>query len=159
MTLYETFMPSPMGELRLLADSTGLRGIYYQEHKHVPTLVSESAHDHPVLLEARKQLDEYFAGERKKFDVPLALHGTPFMLRVWEVLGKIPFGTTATYKQLAESIGAPKSSRAVGRAIALNPISIILPCHRVVGSSGKLTGYAGGLSCKEWLLKYEGRSV
>ncbi len=156
MTLYESQLSSPLKRLRLLADDEGLRGIYFEEHNHLPVLVSTPAHDHPVLLEAKKQLEEYFAKERTEFDLPLSLKGTPFTLRVWDVLGQIPFGATSTYKTLAESLGVPKASRAVGRAIAVNPVSIILPCHRVLGSSGKLTGYAGGLSNKEWLLKHEG---
>lgn len=155
MTLYETTMDGPFGKLRLIADDNGLRGIYYQDHKNVPNLATIPSEDHPILLRARQQLAEYFAGERMKFDLPLSLHGTPFMRRVWEALDAIPFGETRTYGELARAIGAPNASRAVGRANGLNPVSIVVPCHRVVGSSGKLTGYAGGLDNKERLLRHE----
>ena len=155
MILSETTMESPLGPLRLLADDRGLRGLYYQDHKNVPNLDSNADENHPVLSETRRQLEQYFAGQRQDFELPLSLQGTPFMLEVWEALGKIPFGTKVTYGQLAESIGRPKASRAVGRANGLNPVSIVLPCHRVVGSNGKLTGYAGGLGNKDWLLQHE----
>jgi len=155
MTLSETTVESPLGPLRLLADEKGLRGLYYQDHKNVPSLASKTDGNHPVLTEARRQLEEYFSGERREFNLPLSLQGTPFMLEVWEALDKIPFGTKVTYGQLAETIGRPKASRAVGRANGLNPVSIVLPCHRVVGSNGKLTGYAGGLGNKDWLLRHE----
>ena len=155
MILSETTMESPLGPLRLLADDKGLRGLYYQDHKNIPNLDSNADENHPVLSETRQQLEEYFCGERRDFELPLSLQGTPFMLEVWEALGKIPFGAKVTYGQLAESIGRPKASRAVGRANGLNPISIVLPCHRVVGSNGKLTGYAGGLGNKDWLLRHE----
>ncbi len=155
MTLSETTIESPLGPLRLLADDNGLRGLYYQEHKNVPPLNSRPESTHPVLVEARRQVEEYFSGKRREFELPLSLQGTPFMLEVWDALGKIPFGTKVTYGQLAETVGRPKASRAVGRANGLNPVSIVLPCHRVVGSNGKLTGYAGGLGNKEWLLQHE----
>lgn len=155
MILSETFMKSPLGPLRLLADDKGLRGLYYQDHRNVPKLTSRPRSDHPVLVETRRQLEEYFCGVRRQFELPLSLQGTPFMLAVWEALGTIPFGEKVTYGQLAEAIGRPKASRAVGRANGLNPVSIVLPCHRVVGSNGKLTGYAGGLSNKDWLLRHE----
>src|SRR5205807_4847601 len=103
----------------------------------------------------RKQLAEYFAGERRQFDVPLKLAGTPFQQRVWLELARIPFGTTITYAELAQRLGRPTASRAVGHANGRNPISIIVPCHRVIGADGKLTGYAGGLDKKQWLLAWE----
>ena len=102
-----------------------------------------------------KQLQEYFAKKRKTFDVQFNLKGTPFQMRVWQQLQKIPYGQTQTYKQIAEAIGKPKASRAVGMAIHNNPIAIIIPCHRVIGSNGKLTGYAGGLDLKQYLLNIE----
>lgn len=102
-----------------------------------------------------KQLQEYFAKKRKAFDVQFNLKGTPFQMRVWQQLQKIPYGQTQTYKQIAEAIGKPKASRAVGMAIHNNPIAIIIPCHRVIGSNGKLTGYAGGLDLKQHLLNIE----
>lgn len=155
MKLYESSIDGPLGKLRLIADDNGLRGIYYQDHKNVPNLATIPSVEHPILIRARQQLAEYFAGERTVFDLPLSLHGTPFMQRVWEALAAIPFGETRTYGELARVIGVPKASRAVGRANGLNPVSIVLPCHRVVGSSGKLTGYAGGLDNKERLLRHE----
>ena len=103
----------------------------------------------------REQLAEYFAGERQQFDVPLKLAGTPFQQRVWQELVRIPFGTTITYAQLAQRVGQPTASRAVGHANGRNPISIIVPCHRVIGANGKLTGYAGGVDKKQWLLAWE----
>ena len=103
----------------------------------------------------RKQLAEYFAGARQQFDVPLKLTGTPFQKRVWQELVRIPFGTTISYAQLAQRIGKPTAARAVGHANGRNPISIIVPCHRVIGADGKLTGYAGGVNNKQWLLAWE----
>ena len=105
----------------------------------------------------REQLAEYFAGERQEFDVPLKLAGTPFQQRVWRELVRIPFGTTITYAELARRIGQPTASRAVGHANGRNPISILVPCHRVIGADGKLTGYAGGVEKKQWLLAWERR--
>lgn len=107
--------------------------------------------------EAAKQLREYFAGKRKDFSLPLELKGTDFQKKVWRALQKIPYGKTVTYSDIAKSIGKPKAVRAVGQAINRNPISIIIPCHRVIGKDGSLTGYAGGLWRKEWLLKHEQR--
>ncbi|MCA9777011.1 MAG: methylated-DNA--[protein]-cysteine S-methyltransferase [Candidatus Eremiobacteraeota bacterium] len=155
MKIYETTISTPLGKLRLLATENGLRGIYYQDHKNVPSLTTEPSQNHPILSETERQLAEYFAGSRRDFDLSLDLQGTPFMLQVWQALGQISFGTSVTYGELARDLGNPKASRAVGRANGLNPVSIVLPCHRVVGSNGKLTGYAGGLDNKEWLLKHE----
>ena len=111
--------------------------------------------DHPVLLETERQLGEYFAGERRTFDVPLSFAGTDFQKRVWAALLAIPFGETRSYGEIAQQLGAPGASRAVGAANGRNPISIIAPCHRVVGSNGKLTGFAGGLDAKAFLLALE----
>lgn len=155
MTIHETAISTPLGQLRLLATDNGLRGIYYQDHKNVPSLTTEPSQNHPILSETARQLGEYFAGRRRDFSLSLDLEGTPFMLEVWEALGQIPFATSVTYGELAKTLGNPKASRAVGRANGLNPVSIVLPCHRVVGSNGKLTGYAGGLKNKEWLLQHE----
>ncbi|WP_288561405.1 methylated-DNA--[protein]-cysteine S-methyltransferase [uncultured Victivallis sp.] len=112
----------------------------------------------PLLAEAMRQLAEYFAGERREFELPLALEGTPFMRRVWAELVKVPYGATATYGEIAERIGNPGGSRAVGLANNRNPIAIIIPCHRIIGSSGKLVGYAGGVELKERLLALESGS-
>lgn len=112
----------------------------------------------PLLAEAMRQLAEYFAGERREFELPLAPEGTPFMRRVWAELVKVPYGATATYGEIAERIGNPGGSRAVGLANNRNPIAIIIPCHRIIGSSGKLVGYAGGVELKERLLAQESGS-
>jgi methylated-DNA-[protein]-cysteine S-methyltransferase len=109
----------------------------------------------PVLRAAAAQLAEYFAGKRRTFDLPLAPHGTPFQLAVWSALRAIPYGETRNYAELARAIGRPTASRAVGAANGKNPLGIIVPCHRVIGASGALTGYAGGLSAKRWLLELE----
>ena len=109
------------------------------------------------LREARRQLEEYFAGHRREFDLPLRLHGTQFQRRVWDVLTEIPYGVTWSYGQLAKRIDHPNASRAVGLANGRNPISILVPCHRVIGANGSLTGYGGGLDRKQWLLAHEGR--
>lgn len=113
----------------------------------------------PLLLEAKKQLEEYFLGQRKVFNLPIGLGGTDFQRKVWLAIGKIPFGQTTTYAKLAEQLGDPAAIRAVGTAIGANPLLIILPCHRIIGSNGSLTGYAGGLEKKKALLQLEGRAV
>jgi len=127
------------------------------EYKHGEEVRDEWAHsdDLPLLQEAKRQLTAYFDGTLKEFDVPLAMRGTPFQLRVWEELVRIPYGTTMSYGELARRVGNPNASRAVGLANGRNPISIIVPCHRVIGSDGKLTGYGGGLPRKSALLAFE----
>jgi methylated-DNA-[protein]-cysteine S-methyltransferase len=157
MTLLTTSMASPLGRLRLFATGDALIGIYLPDHKAAPALVAREQPDHPVLRAARDQLDAYFAGTRTRFALPLAPAGTPFQHAVWQALGEIPFGATWTYAALARRLGRPNASRAVGAANARNPISIIVPCHRVVGSGGALTGYAGGVAAKQWLLDHEVR--
>ena len=112
-----------------------------------------------LVIEVKRQLNEYFRGERKKFDLPLALCGTPFQLKVWEALQTIPYGETRSYKEIAIQVGSPKGCRAVGMANNKNPIPIIIPCHRVVGGNGKLVGYAGGLDKKEYLLEVENCNI
>lgn len=148
---------SPVGELTLVADDSGLTAILWENDK--PDRVrlgalSEKA-DHPILVETERQLGQYFAGERRTFDVPLSFAGTEFQKRVWAALLAIPFGETRSYGEIAHQLGAPGASRAVGAANGRNPISIIAPCHRVVGSTGKLTGFAGGLEAKAFLLELE----
>ena len=115
--------------------------------------------EHPVLREACVQLEQYLAGRRREFSLPLRLEGTPFQLRVWRALADIPFATTVSYSELAARVGSPRASRAVGAANARNPLAIVLPCHRVVGSDGSLTGFGGGLPLKRWLLDHEARVV
>ncbi len=157
MTYHCKTIWSPVGELTLVADDRGLAAILWENDK--PDRVRLGAlterADHPILLETEQQLGEYFAGERRSFDVPLSFAGTDFQKRVWAALLAIPFGETRSYGEIADQLGAPGASRAVGAANGRNPISIIAPCHRVVGSTGKLTGFAGGLEAKAFLLDLE----
>jgi len=152
---------SPLGQLTLVATDQGeLAGLYLEEHRHRPPLETFGARDDSVLPDVVRQLKEYFAGERTTFDVPLRLTGTPFQQRVWTALQDIPYGETTTYGDLAASLGlVPGASRAVGLANGKNPVSIIVPCHRVVGSTGSLTGYGGGLDRKRRLLDHERADV
>ncbi|MGD8149202.1 methylated-DNA--[protein]-cysteine S-methyltransferase [Ornithinimicrobium sp. Y1694] len=149
---------SPVGPLRLTTDGDHLTGVYFAEHRHAPEdLGAEvSAQQAPqVLRDAAAQLAEYFAGEREDFDLPLASAGTDFQERVWAHLRAIPYGQTWSYGQLASALGQPNASRAVGLANGKNPISIVVPCHRVVGSDGSITGYGGGVERKQRLLDLE----
>ena len=152
-------MQSPVGPLLLAADDVGLRKIIFMNGRDRaqpdPSWVQESA----AFAEATRQLRAYFAGELEQFDLPLAPEGTPFQLQVWRHLCEIPYGETISYGELARRIGNPKASRAVGLANGSNPIPIIIPCHRVIGSNGKLTGYGGGLPIKEKLLALERRQL
>jgi methylated-DNA-[protein]-cysteine S-methyltransferase len=153
-----TTMASPVGELTLVASDAGLRSVTWPNERAgrvapVPGVVSDSTH--PVLDIAQRQLREYFAGKRQGFDVPLDLVGTEFQRSAWLSLATIPYGETVSYGEQARRLGRPKAARAVGAANGRNPISIILPCHRVVGSSGALTGFAGGLDVKRSLLEHE----
>jgi methylated-DNA-[protein]-cysteine S-methyltransferase len=152
---YHTTIDSPLGDLLALSDGDHLTGLYLPDHKGGPTPDASWQEADALFVELRNQLTEYFAGERHEFDVPLRLVGTPFQQQVWQQLTRIPYGTTITYAELARRIGSPAASRAVGAANGRNPISILVPCHRVVGSSGNLTGYAGGVDKKEWLLGME----
>jgi len=154
-TTYYSTIDSPLGQIFLQGDGQLLTGLFMPQHKgwRGPD-ASWQPSDAPFSI-VRQQLAEYFAGERQQFDVPLKLAGTPFQQRVWHELVRIPFGTTITYAQLAQRIGQPTASRAVGHANGRNPISILVPCHRVIGADGKLTGYGGGLDKKEWLLAWE----
>ncbi len=157
MTYLELSVASPIGPLRLVADGAALVGVYMEDHARAPALGARDGKDHPVLAETRRQLVAWFAGERTTFDLPLRPSGTSFQLAVWHALTTIPFGETRTYAELARGIGRPGAARAVGAANARNPLSIVVPCHRVVGAGGALTGYAGGLSRKQWLLAHEQR--
>jgi methylated-DNA-[protein]-cysteine S-methyltransferase len=150
-----SYIDCPLGRMFVRGDGLFVTGLFIPQHKGwrgVDALWQQS--DAPFAV-VREQLAEYFAGERKQFDVPLKLSGTPFQQHVWQELVRIPFGTTITYAQLAERVGKPTASRAVGHANGRNPISIIVPCHRVIGADGKLTGYAGGVDKKRWLLTWE----
>lgn len=154
-----TQIESPIGPLLLAADDTGLREILFVHGRH-PAKPDPSWQEDPAPLQpAIRQLDAYFAGELETFDLPLAPEGTPFQQSVWRELCGIPFGQTISYGELAQRIGNPKASRAVGLANGSNPIPIVIPCHRVIGSNGKLTGYGGGLPIKEKLLALERRQL
>lgn len=157
MTLHFKTIWSPVGELTLVADGHGLAAILWENDKpdRVRLGAMTEKADHPVLVETERQLGEYFAGDRRSFDVPLSFAGTDFQKRVWAALLAIPFGETRSYGEIADQLGSPGASRAVGAANGRNPISIIAPCHRVVGSNGKLTGFAGGLEAKAFLLELE----
>ncbi|MHA6767821.1 methylated-DNA--[protein]-cysteine S-methyltransferase [Sphingobium ummariense] len=156
MLAFRTFA-SPVGELGLVASDTGLVAVLWEDDDPKRVRLAERAarHDHPVLEETARQLDGYFAGERRAFDLPLDFRGTDFQRAVWGALLAIPFGETRSYAQVARAIGRPTASRAVGAANGRNPISIIAPCHRVVGANGALTGFAGGLEAKRYLLDME----
>jgi methylated-DNA-[protein]-cysteine S-methyltransferase len=153
---------SPVGALTLIASDDGLAAILWEndDPRRVPLSVAAQDHKgtagHPVLRETERQLGAYFAGERTSFDLPLDFSGTEFQKDVWRALLDIPFGETRTYAQIARQIGRPDAVRAVGAANGRNPISIVAPCHRVIGSNGALTGFAGGLDAKAFLLRLEG---
>ena len=153
--LLYTTIDSPMGELLLLGDGHALRGLYMQEGQTGVTAVPDWTRDDESFGGVRAQLEEYFEGRRADFDLPLHLEGTPFQRLVWRALQEIPYGETVTYGELARRIGRPSSPRAVGAANGSNPISVIVPCHRVIGSDGTLTGYGGGIERKRHLLDLE----
>lgn len=146
---------SPIGELTVVERDGALVGLYMTDHKPAPHLETFGERDDDTLPQLDAQLGEYFAGERTSFDLPLAPTGTDFQQRVCAALRTIPYGETWSYGRLAEAVGQPGAARAVGLANGRNPISIVVPCHRVVGSSGKLTGYAGGVERKAFLLDLE----
>ena len=150
-----TMIPSPVGELVLVGDEAGLRGLYLPDHRHAPPVDPAWRRDPGPFAEAREQLDAYFAGERTTFDLRLRAVGTPFQREVWAALEGIPYGETRGYGELAAQLGRPGAARAVGLANGRNPISIVVPCHRVVGAGGALTGYGGGLAAKRALLDLE----
>lgn len=152
-----TTLPSPIGELLLAGDGLALRGLYIPPHRHAPDVAPGWRRDDGAFAAARQQLAEYFAGERTSFDLLLATAGTPWQERVWAALREIPYGETRTYGELAREVCGPAAARAVGHANGRNPISIVVPCHRVVGAAGRLTGYGGGLERKAALLELEAR--
>jgi len=157
MTTLYTEMKSPLGTLLLTAENGSLVGVHFPGQKHDrPRQPHWQRADHdPVLAQARTQLAEYFAGRRARFDLPLAARGTPFQQAVWQALLAVPFGGTSTYGAIAAAIRRPRAVRAVGAAIGANPIGIVVPCHRIIGRDGSLTGYAGGLERKAKLLELE----
>jgi methylated-DNA-[protein]-cysteine S-methyltransferase len=167
MPLATKSVPSPVGTLRLVATDEALIALLWTglrpDNVALPAQISlEGAHEdpnHPILLAAEAQLTEYFAGTRREFDLPIEMRGTEFQKQCWEQLLAIPFGETRSYQQIANALGNPKSTRAVGAANGRNPISIIVPCHRVIGSSGSLTGFGGGMENKALLLALEGSAT
>jgi methylated-DNA-[protein]-cysteine S-methyltransferase len=160
MKLVYKIMDSPVGKLKLVASDKGLVAVLWENDSPSRVRLTELVEDatDPVLRETERQLEEYFAGKRKTFSLTLDMRGTRFQNDVWEALLAIPFGETRSYGQLAKQLGNPKATRAVGAANGRNPISIVVPCHRVIGSSGKLTGFAGGLDTKAHLLELEARN-
>ena len=156
-TLTSKTIGSPVGPLQLMASDTGLIAVLWARDcpGRVPVEASTEDASNPFLTEAEQQLEEYFGRQRTLFTVPLDLRGTSFQREVWQALMAIPFGETRTYAQIARQLGNPKATRAVGAANGRNPVSILVPCHRVIGSSGKLTGFAGGVSAKAYLLNLE----
>ena len=157
MTDFQIPLDSPLGRLHLLADEAALLAVSLPNAPPDPPAghARRDGAGHPVLERARAQLTEYFAGHRRDFDLPLAPRGTDFQRRVWTALTAIPYAATRSYAEIAAAVGKPSASRAVGGANGKNPLAIVVPCHRVIGADGSLTGYGGGLACKEWLLHHE----
>ena len=149
---YRRTFDTPVGRILLIADDSGICALKFHAQ-------DEERGEYPHLLQAEEELNEYFAGRRRTFSVPLSIHGTPFQQKVWRALMEIPYGETVSYGELARRVGNAKASRAVGMANHVNRIPIIIPCHRVVGANGRLTGYAGGLEIKRKLLETEGIDV
>lgn len=156
MTYFDT-MQTPIGPLLLTATEAGVSGLFMEKYLYGPESRAGWTADAVRLADARRQLQRYFSGALREFDLPLDLHGTPFQLEVWNALREIPFGETWSYRDLARRIGRPNAMRAVGAANGRNPVSIIVPCHRVIGADGSLTGYGGGLPRKQFLLAHEAR--
>jgi methylated-DNA-[protein]-cysteine S-methyltransferase len=157
MKSYTYLKTEMLGDLLLVATATHLVGIYFPNHKHGPKLPGEWElnPNHPVLRQAGKEIEEYLQGKRTAFSVPLSFEGTGFQHEIWRQIARIPFGQTITYSELAQRAKAPKAIRAAGAATGRNPLSIMVPCHRVVGKNGAMTGFAGGLDRKKNLLKLE----
>lgn len=158
MSLSCKVIPSPIGRLKLVASDKGLAAILWDNDRPLPIHLADLVENpvHATLLYAEKELNQYFSGKRKVFSVVLDMQGTHFQKQVWEALLAIPFGETRSYGQIANQLGNPKATRAVGAANGQNPIPIIVPCHRVIGANGKLTGFGGGLEIKDQLLALEG---
>ncbi len=157
MRYYDTFQ-SPQGGMLLVAKDEGLAGVFFDRQKHQPKKQADwkKKPDHVLLRQAKRELKEYFAGKRKRFEVALAPDGTLFQLSVWKAISTVGFGKTISYGELAQRAGCPGSARAAGAATGRNPLGIIVPCHRIMGANGSLTGYAGGLDRKRALLALEG---
>ncbi len=150
-----TSMNSPIGELTLTAVGGSLTGVHMNEQRHIPRIPADYRRDDVGLAHVVEQLEAYFAGELTAFEIPMTMRGTDFQRRVWTSLCEIPYGETISYGELARRVGNPKASRAVGLANGRNPLAIVVPCHRVIGADGSLTGYGGGLERKVWLLEHE----
>lgn len=161
MKSYTYLKTQMLGDLLLVATSTHLVGIYFPNHKHGPKLPEdwELSSKHPVLRQAGEEIQEYLRGKRTSFSVPISFEGTGFQHEIWRQIALIPFGQTITYSELARRAKAPKAIRAAGAATGKNPLGIIVPCHRVIGKNGSLTGFAGGLDRKKSLLKIEACAV
>ncbi|HEX5268685.1 MAG TPA: methylated-DNA--[protein]-cysteine S-methyltransferase [Acidimicrobiales bacterium] len=158
MTILTTTYDSPIGVLTLTSEDGYLTGLYMDDQRHAPSGSDKWVRDDTAFDDVLSQLDAYFSGRMKDFDVPLRMQGTEFQRRVWEGLTRIPYGETWSYAQLAGKVGNPKACRAVGLANGRNPVAVIVPCHRVIGANGTLTGYGGGLDRKRWLLDHETRN-
>ncbi|MDX9873492.1 MAG: methylated-DNA--[protein]-cysteine S-methyltransferase [Spongiibacteraceae bacterium] len=152
-----TVIDSPIDPLLLVSDGHSLTGLYMDVERFLPQVAAAAEEDPAPFAAAIDQLQRYFAGELQQFDLPLSAAGTRFQRAVWQALREIPYGTTVSYKQMAQRLGTPGAVRAVGLANGRNPISIIVPCHRVIGANGKLVGYGGGMARKQWLLAHEAR--
>ncbi len=150
MEPFWVYIDSPLGLIEIGATADGISSLLFVEQRRSTSLSS------PLLEMAQAQLDEYFSGRRRQFDLPFDLHGSAFQQRVWAQVNKIPYGQTLSYADIARALGNPRSTRAVGMAVGKNPVAILVPCHRVIGSDGSLTGYGGGLWRKTWLLRHEG---
>jgi len=155
MMWFDEFM-TPVGPLVVAADGEGIRHVLFEKGKYGAAGRESWTRDASAVREAREQILAYFAGERRRFDLPLRPVGTPFQLKVWNALAEIPFGATRSYSDLARRIDEPRAVRAVGAANGRNPLPIVLPCHRVIGADGRLTGFGGGLPMKQFLLVHEG---
>lgn len=154
-------VPTPLGTFVVAARGDAITGGWFEGQKYFPAIAADQgwrARDTPLLRMAREQLDAYFAGRLTVFDLPLAPVGTDFQRDVWRALCTVPYGQTTTYAQLAQALGRPRAFHPVGAAVGRNPISVVVPCHRALGSDGSLTGYAGGLARKRWLLDHESRA-
>ena len=156
--MYYRYLPSPIGRIRLTGREGVVTGLHLADHPGCPPLDPGAGPDDGALEKAADQLGEYFEGDRSTFDLELELTGTPFQVEVWSALRRVPYGETTSYGAIAEDIGRPSAVRAVGAANGRNPISIIVPCHRVIGADGSLTGYGWGVDRKAWLLDFERRA-
>jgi methylated-DNA-[protein]-cysteine S-methyltransferase len=155
MSARHTVLDSPVGDLTVVRDDDGLSGLYFPGHWYLPDPTTFGPRADADFADVAEQLAEYFTGDRTEFDLPLALRGSAFQHRVWQLIQRIPYGATTTYGTMAKELGMPDAAQGVGTAVGRNPVSIIVACHRVVGSTGKLTGYAGGLTRKQTLLELE----